>query len=147
MGGLRYASEKAVVEQILRRRPDVVAVEANPVAHTATVTFDPAETTVDDLRAWVEECGYHCAGPSAPGHIRDPLVVDDHGLHDHAAAERADEAHGHGHGGLSGSYSSLALPIAAGVFQPLGFVLRPEVGAVSMSGSSIIVPLNAVALA
>jgi len=43
-------------------------------------------------------------------------------------------------------YNSLALPIAAGIFQPLGFVLRPEVGAISMSGSSVIVALNAVAL-
>jgi Cu2+-exporting ATPase len=42
-------------------------------------------------------------------------------------------------------YNSLALPIAGGVFQPLGFVLRPEVRAISMSGSSIIVALNAVA--
>jgi P-type Cu2+ transporter len=43
-------------------------------------------------------------------------------------------------------YNSLALPIAAGVFEPVGFVLRPEVGAISMSGSSVIVALNAVAL-
>ena len=43
-------------------------------------------------------------------------------------------------------YNSLALPIAAGVFEPLGFVLRPEVAAISMSGSSILVALNALAL-
>ena len=43
-------------------------------------------------------------------------------------------------------YNSLALPIAAGVFEPLGFVLRPEVAAISMAGSSIIVAVNAVAL-
>jgi Cu2+-exporting ATPase len=43
-------------------------------------------------------------------------------------------------------YNSLAIPIAAGIFQPLGFILRPEVGAISMSGSSVIVALNAVAL-
>jgi Cu2+-exporting ATPase len=43
-------------------------------------------------------------------------------------------------------YNSLALPVAAGVFEPFGFVLRPEVGAISMSGSSVIVALNAVAL-
>jgi P-type Cu2+ transporter len=41
----------------------------------------------------------------------------------------------------------MALPVAAGVFEPLGFVLRPEAGAVSRAGSSIIVALNAVALA
>ena len=43
-------------------------------------------------------------------------------------------------------YNSLALPIAAGVFEPLGFVLRPEVGAISMTGSSVVVALNAIAL-
>ena len=43
-------------------------------------------------------------------------------------------------------YNSLALPIAGGVFEPVGFVLRPEVGAISMSGSSVLVALNAVAL-
>jgi Cu2+-exporting ATPase len=43
-------------------------------------------------------------------------------------------------------YNSFAIPIAAGIFQPLGFVLRPEVSAISMSGSSVIVAVNAVAL-
>ena len=48
--------------------------------------------------------------------------------------------------GWAVGYNSLALPVAAGVFQPLGFVLRPELGAISMSGSSVIVALNAVSL-
>jgi Cu2+-exporting ATPase len=43
-------------------------------------------------------------------------------------------------------YNSLALPLAGGVLEPLGFVLRPEVAAISMSGSSIIVAVNAVSL-
>src|SRR4051794_14833880 len=102
VGGLHYASEKNVVEQVLAHRPGVLAVEANPVAQTATVTFDPAETSVEELRGWVEQCGYHCAGQSAPGHVCDPLVDPDHGPHDHAAVERADDAHGHGHGGHAG---------------------------------------------
>jgi P-type Cu2+ transporter len=37
--GLNWASEKAVVEAVLGRRPGVQAVEANPVSQTATVTF------------------------------------------------------------------------------------------------------------
>jgi len=48
--------------------------------------------------------------------------------------------------GWAVGYNSLAIPIAAGVFEPLGFTLSPEVGAISMSGSSLIVALNAVAL-
>jgi Cu2+-exporting ATPase len=44
-------------------------------------------------------------------------------------------------------YNAVALPIAAGVLQPsLGLVLRPEIAALTMSGSSVIVALNAVLL-
>jgi Cu2+-exporting ATPase len=43
-------------------------------------------------------------------------------------------------------YNSLALPIAAGIFEPWGLTLRPEVAAISMSGSSVLVAVNALAL-
>jgi Cu2+-exporting ATPase len=44
-------------------------------------------------------------------------------------------------------YNAVALPIAAGVFEPsLGLTLRPEIAAISMSGSSLIVAVNALAL-
>jgi P-type Cu2+ transporter len=104
VGGLNYASEKDVVERVLDRRPGVLAVSANPVAQTATVEFDPGQTRVDELARWVEECGFHCSGRSTPGHVCDPLAEErrDAPVHDHAAIERADEAHGHGHGGHAG---------------------------------------------
>jgi Cu2+-exporting ATPase len=104
VGGLHYASEKAVVERVLAGRPGVQAVEANPVAQTATVAYDPAETSLEALQRWVEECGYHCAGRSTPGHICDPLAQEgaDAPAHDHAALERAELADGHGHGGHAG---------------------------------------------
>jgi Cu2+-exporting ATPase len=104
VGGLHYASEKAVVERVLRARPGVVGVDANPVAQTATVEYNPTGTSVEALTQWVEECGYHCAGRSVPGHVCDPLAQEgaDAPAHDHAAAERAEHAHGHGHGGHAG---------------------------------------------
>jgi Cu2+-exporting ATPase len=44
-------------------------------------------------------------------------------------------------------YNTLALPIAAGVFEPaFGLVLRPEIAALSMSGSSFLVAVNAILL-
>jgi Cu2+-exporting ATPase len=44
-------------------------------------------------------------------------------------------------------YNSIALPIAAGVFEPaFGLVLRPEIAALAMSGSSLIVASNALLL-
>lgn len=62
VGGLNWASEKAVVERVIGSRPGVQRFEANPVSQTATVTFDTAQTSVAELRRWVEQCGYHCAG-------------------------------------------------------------------------------------
>jgi P-type Cu2+ transporter len=43
-------------------------------------------------------------------------------------------------------YNSAAIPIAAGVLEPQGFTISPAVAALSMSGSSIIVAVNAIAL-
>jgi copper chaperone CopZ len=104
VGGLHYGDEKHVVERVLGGRPGVLAVDANPATRTATVTYDPSQTSVSDLRRRVLECGYPCAGQSVPGHICDPMA--EHGAapaaHDHAAIERADHADGHGHGGHAG---------------------------------------------
>ncbi|HET8657511.1 MAG TPA: heavy metal translocating P-type ATPase [Micromonosporaceae bacterium] len=71
--GLRWASEQNVVAAVLGRRPGVLDVEVNPVAQTATVRFDPARTSLAELRDWVRECGYHCAGQSVPAHLCDPM--------------------------------------------------------------------------
>jgi Cu2+-exporting ATPase len=44
-------------------------------------------------------------------------------------------------------YNSVAIPIAAGVFEPaFGLALRPEIAALSMSGSSLLVAVNALLL-
>ncbi|MDQ3378968.1 MAG: heavy metal translocating P-type ATPase [Actinomycetota bacterium] len=136
VGGLHYASEKAVVERALAAQPGVAAVEANPVAQTATVEYDPSATSIEQLRQWVEDCGYHCAGRSVPGHVCDPLAREGAEGHDHAAAARADDAHGGGHGGHAGMSMdemvrdmrnrflvavAVAIPIA--VWSPLGDTL------------------------
>jgi Cu2+-exporting ATPase len=81
---MRLASEKAVVEAVLGRRPGVEQVEANPVSQTATVTYDPRVTSLAELRRWVQECGYHCAGQSVPAHICDPLMEPDPPTEGHA---------------------------------------------------------------
>ncbi|MDP9274006.1 MAG: cation transporter, partial [Chloroflexota bacterium] len=118
--GLNFASEKDVVERVLRRRRGVVDVVANPVAQTATVTFDPAETSIAELRRWVTDCGYHCAGQSVPSHICDAMEEPrsapmehprgevasmGHAMHAAPATESIPSSHdmmGHGgHGGMS----------------------------------------------
>ncbi len=87
--GLNWASEKAIVEAVLGRRPGVQQVEANPVAQTATVTYDPRATSLVELRRWVTECGYHCAGQSVPAHVCDPMVEPDPPSDGHAGHGRA----------------------------------------------------------
>jgi Cu2+-exporting ATPase len=139
VGGLHYASEKAIVERVVGDRPGVLGVEANPVAQTATVTFDPDATSVDDLRRWVQECGYHCAGQSAPGHVCDPLA--EHGApsmaHDHAAVARADAADGHGHGGHAGmSMEAMAADMRNRFLVALAFTL--PIVAWSMVGTNLL---------
>jgi Cu2+-exporting ATPase len=103
--GMLRASEKQVVEAVLRRRPGVERVEANPVAQSATVTYDTSVTSVADLRRWVEECGFHCAGQSVPSHVCDPML--EHGrehAHEHADAHAEPMTHeaAAGHGGHAG---------------------------------------------
>ncbi len=98
------ASEKAVVEAVLLRLAGVVAAEANPVAQTATVRYDPSLTSVAELRRAVESCDFECAGCNVPGCLCDPLhepARPEH-AHDAAAIERAHEPGGHGEGGHAG---------------------------------------------
>jgi len=88
--GLQWATQKNAVEAVLGRRPGVVAVVVNPVGQSATVTFDPARTSAEELAAWVRDCGYHCRGESVPDHVCAPAT----------AAQTGGATSGHaGHGG------------------------------------------------
>ena len=90
VSGVQWATEKAVVESVLGRRPGLLRVEANPVSQTATVTYDPRTTSVGELARWVRDCGYHCRGLSVPEHICDPAVeptASPHGRHAEHAGE------------------------------------------------------------
>ena len=97
VSGVHWASEKAVAESVLGRRPGVLSVEANPVSQTATVTYDPSRTSVAELAGWVRDCGYHCAGQSVPQHVCDPAAEPHHATaHDgHRPVEPAEARHDH----------------------------------------------------
>jgi Cu2+-exporting ATPase len=74
VSGVHWATSKSVAEAVLSRRPGVLSVDANPVAQTATVGYDPDRTNLTQLRDWVRECGFHCAGQSVPQHVCDPMT-------------------------------------------------------------------------
>jgi Cu2+-exporting ATPase len=118
VSGVQWATSKNVAEAVLSRRPGVHSVDANPVAQTATVTYDPKRTNLTELRDWVRECGFHCAGQSVPHHVCDPMTeptaapgLDERVTHDahagHAMAPGSPvssphDAMGHGgHGSMS----------------------------------------------
>ncbi|MBA2530948.1 MAG: heavy metal translocating P-type ATPase [Nocardioidaceae bacterium] len=107
VGGLQWATSEAVVESVLSRRPGVIAVEANAVSQTATVTYDPGRTSISELTGWVRDCGYHCAGQSVPHHMCDamaePRTTAVHDEHATQGTMTAQDAMGHGghHGGMS----------------------------------------------
>ncbi|MBF6133266.1 heavy metal translocating P-type ATPase [Nocardia otitidiscaviarum] len=93
--GMLWASQQHVLTAGLERRPGVLEVSPNPVAQTATVVYDPDLTTVAELRDWVRDCGFHCAGRSVPAHVCDPGTEP-------AGLRSPHEAMGHGgHGGMS----------------------------------------------
>jgi len=98
------ASEKAVVEAALLHHAGVLSVEANPVAQTATVRYDPSLTSVDELRRAIRRDGFECAGCNVPGCLCDPLHEpgQPERAHDSAAVARAHEPGGHGEGGHGG---------------------------------------------
>ena len=96
--GLHWASQQAGASSVLGRRPGVVEVAVNAVSQSATIVFDPSLTSVAELRAWVQECGYHCAGLLVPNHLCDPAEEPAHEGH-RAGGEPVrspDEVMGHG---------------------------------------------------
>ncbi len=98
VSGVHWASSSAVTEAVLGRRPGVIAVDANPVSQTATVTYDPSRTNIAALTGWVRDCGYHCAGQSVPDHVCDPQAEPTgRAHHDHGPATTADHPDQHTH--------------------------------------------------
>ena len=98
------ATEKSVVESAVGRHRGVLAVDANPVAQTATVRYEPGVTSVAQLRQLVEWAGFDCVGGNVPGCVCDPLHEPGTPEHEHdtAAVARAHDVGGHGAGGHAG---------------------------------------------
>jgi Cu2+-exporting ATPase len=111
VSGVQWASSKSVAESVLSRRPGVLTVEVNPVSQTATVTYDRDRTSLEELRDWVRDCGFHCAGQSVPAHVCDPMAEPvptgqsaqaHHAMTGEAPAVSPHDAMGHGgHGAMS----------------------------------------------
>lgn len=147
VGGLQWATEKNIVEKVLRQRHGVIGVDANPVAQTATITYDPTVTTVVDLRNWVRDCGYHCRGQSVPAHICDPLMASGSGHESHADKAVRSSHEMMGHGGHSAGMSMAGMVkdmrnrfLVAALFS-IPILLWSEIGR-DVLGFNVVAPFN-----
>lgn len=108
VSGVQWATSKNVAEAVLSRRAGVLTADVNPVAQTATVTYDPKQTSIGELRDWIRECGFHCAGQSVPSHVCDPMLEPGHDHHVDHAPQVAGGGHAanRGHAGPASPVSS-----------------------------------------
>lgn len=60
--GLLSALSALGIEKQLMRLPGVHTAAVNYVAGSTTVGYDETATDLQTIVAWVDECGYHCAG-------------------------------------------------------------------------------------
>ncbi|NLE22334.1 MAG: copper-translocating P-type ATPase [Actinobacteria bacterium] len=91
-GGQWRGDEGRIVEHGLLGRPGVIGAEANPVAQTITVTYDPTVTSPIALRSHVVECGYRCAGESVPRHVGEAPSSEAAQARHHSAHDGMDTA-------------------------------------------------------
>ncbi len=89
-------AEKAIVESAISRLPGVTWAEANPVAQTVTVTYDPMSSPSTPSGVCLLGCGFECAGCSARGRICDPLHEPDTPERAHNAASGVSASHSGG---------------------------------------------------
>lgn len=59
------------IEKQLSRLPGVTGAAMNPAGASVTVRFDPERVSSEQIRATIEDCGFHCAGQSLPRHVCD----------------------------------------------------------------------------
>lgn len=85
-----------MLERVIARCAGVDAVDVNPVAQTATVTFDPQLVSIAEVREQIVECGYHCAGMCVPSSLCDPMALPGEHEDVQRTAQSAEELMGHG---------------------------------------------------
>lgn len=86
VNGLLSAGCAPNIEKALLKLPGVHHATANALSGTATVHYDEAQVSLAQLQAAVVDCGYVCAGESAPEHMAHagqpmPPAHEDHSAH------------------------------------------------------------------
>ena len=69
VGGLVQVLDSALVARQLEKLPGVHGAQVNYASGSATVSFDPAQTSLAQIESKIRECGYHCGGEVLPAHL------------------------------------------------------------------------------
>jgi Cu+-exporting ATPase len=77
VSGMSCASCQAHVQKALARQPGVREANVNLMTHQATVAFDPAECSTDDLIEAIEQTGYHASPPTPAASSLDEQETQD----------------------------------------------------------------------
>ncbi len=59
--GMMSIFDDAGIEKQIKRRNGVVRVDANFLNGTATIVYDETRVALDDIKAFIADCGYHGA--------------------------------------------------------------------------------------
>jgi copper chaperone CopZ len=65
------------IERQLQRVAGVGRVSVNPVSGSTTVVYEPAKSSLSELRAVIQDCGFHCSGEALPRHVCDGHALPD----------------------------------------------------------------------
>ena len=69
VGGLMQVLDTTLVAKQLKKVPGVHEAQVNDVSGSATVSFDPEQTSLAKIEEQIRECGYHCGGEVLPAHL------------------------------------------------------------------------------
>lgn len=69
VGGLFQVLDTRLVARQLAALPGVHGAQVNYASGSATLSFDPEQTSLASIEARVRECGYHCGGEILPAHV------------------------------------------------------------------------------
>lgn len=69
VGGLLQVLDSELITQQLNKLTGVHEARVNYASGSATVSFDPGQTSVADIATRIRECGHHCHGEILPAHV------------------------------------------------------------------------------
>jgi Cu2+-exporting ATPase len=69
IGGLSEVLDSQLIDAQLKGLPGVQGVEASYTSGSATVSFDPTQTSLAAVEACIRDCGFHRCGERLPAHL------------------------------------------------------------------------------